>query len=365
MASTRIKLMKSALGTMHTLGVHTMLRPLSQGMGLIFTLHRVRPQAERDAQLGEFPGFDPNGLLEITPEFLDTTITLLQDQGLALVSLDEAVEAIRNPAIRKGRFAVFTFDDGYIDNRDHALPVLEAHDVPAMLYIPSSYPQGEGELWWVALEEMIRGAQTLARPDQPDLGEQPLHTAEEKLAFHLSLYWALRDMDQDSQRDVIRTMAQSRNYDLQALCRRLVLSTQALLDLNKHRLITLGAHTVTHRAIARLSPQEAMREMVEGADWLEETFGERPKHFAFPYGDPGSADTRDFALAREAGFATAVTTRKGMIHPEHSDHLFALPRVSLNGEFQQSHYVELFASGAPFMLADKVRQWLSLPARQA
>jgi peptidoglycan/xylan/chitin deacetylase (PgdA/CDA1 family) len=365
MSSTRIKLMKGALGTMHTLGVHTMLRPLSEGIGVIFTLHRVRPQAELDEQLGAFPGYNPNGLLEITPEFLDTTITLLKNDGLAIISLDEAVEAIRNPAIRDGRFAVLTFDDGYIDNRDHALPVLEAHDVPATIYVPSDYPQGKGELWWVALEEIIRDAHSLTRHDIPDLGEQPLRTAEDKLAFHLATYWAMRAMGQDRQRDMIRTMAKNANYDLDALCRRLILSTEELRAFQEHRLISLGAHTVTHRAIARLSPEEAMREMVDGADWLEETYGERPRHFSFPYGDPGSADTRDFDLACEAGFQTAVTTRKGMIDVEHKDHLFGLPRVSLNGEFQQSHYVQLFASGAPFMLANKVKQLFSLPGRQA
>ncbi|MEO0383068.1 MAG: polysaccharide deacetylase family protein [Pseudomonadota bacterium] len=356
MASTRVKLMKGALGTMHTLGVHALLRPLSEGLGMILTLHRVRPADELDAKLGAFPAFNPNGLLEVTPEFLDAALELLKAQGLAIISLDEAMEAIKNPVIRKGRFAVFTFDDGYIDNRDHALPVLETHNAPAMLYMPSSYAQGKGELWWVALEEMIRAADTLLRPDQPETGEQSVRTAQEKLAFYLDVYWTLRAMSQNDQRACIRQMAKDQSYDLDALCRHLILSTPELQALNAHPLITIGAHTVTHRAIAQLSPDEAIQEMVEGADWLEETLGHRPKHFSFPYGDPGSADTRDYGLAREAGFETAVTTRKGMLFADHKDHMFGLPRVSLNGDYQQERYIELFASGAPFLLANKFRK---------
>jgi len=356
MTPTRVRLMKGALGTMHALGVHSMLRPFSEGLGMILTLHRVRPAEELDAELGAFPTFNPNGLLEITPDFLDAALEALKAQGLAIIGLDEAIEAIKNPVIQKGRFAVFTFDDGYIDNRDHALPVLEAHSAPAMIYMPSAFPQGKGELWWVALEEMIRAADALMPPDQPEMGEQSVRTAEEKIAFYCDVYWSLRAMGQDEQRACIRQMADEQRYDLEALCRRLILTTAELQDVSAHRLITIGAHTVTHRSIGRLSPAEAMQEMVEGADWLEETLGHRPKHFSFPYGDPCSASERDYELAREAGFETAVTTRKGMLYNDHKDHLFGLPRVSVNGDYQQERYIELFASGAPFLLANKFRK---------
>ncbi|MFK7791619.1 MAG: polysaccharide deacetylase family protein [Devosiaceae bacterium] len=356
MASTRLKLMKGALGAMHALRMHDVLRPVAQGMGMILTMHRVRPAGQLDAELGAYPGFNPNGLLEITPDFLDAALDAIKAQGLEIVSLDEAIEALRNPAIKTTRFAVVTFDDGYIDNRDHALPVLEAHDAPAMMYMPSTYPQGKGELWWVAIEEMIRAASVLVRPDQRDFGAVSVRTAEEKLAFYLDFYWALRAMGQDEQRACIREMAADEGYDMDALCRRVILSTPDFKAFAKHTLITIGAHTVTHRAIARLSPQDAMLEMIEGAEWLEKTLGQRPEHFAFPYGDPGSADQRDYGLAREAGFASAVTTRKGMLFAEHKDHLFGLPRVSLNGDYQQQRYIELFTSGAPFLLANKFKK---------
>lgn len=356
MSSTRVKLMKSALGTMHSLGMHNMLRPLSEGLGMILTLHRVRPVDELGVELVDHPLFDPNGLLEVTPDFLDATLELLKVQGLKLISLDEAMEAIHSPTVQQGRFAVLTFDDGYIDNADHALPVLEAHDAPATIYMPSDYPQGRGELWWVALEEMIRQADSITRPDEPQYGPQSVRTTAEKNDFYLDFYWALREMSQDDQRANIRTVAVEQNYSIDALCRRLILSTPELKAINEHPLITIGAHTVTHRAMARLSAEEAMLEMVEGANWLEQTLGARPKHFSFPYGDAGSAGPRDYKLAQNAGFETAVTTRKGMLYPDHKDHMFALPRVSLNGEFQHSRYIELFASGAPFLLANRFKK---------
>lgn len=95
--------------------------------------------------------------------------------------------------------------------------------------------------------------------------------------------------------------------------------------------------------------------MVGSAGRIEQVLGQRPAHFSFPYGDEGSAGPRDFALAREAGFKTAVTTRKGMLFPAHRRHLTALPRVSLNGEYQSLTYTALYLSGAPFALWNQRR----------
>jgi peptidoglycan/xylan/chitin deacetylase (PgdA/CDA1 family) len=352
----RTGLMKTGLTALSVTGTHKLMKSVSQGLGLILTMHRVRPQHELDATLGAFPQFNPNGLLEITPEFLDTAISALKADGLSLVSLDEAVEALKSPVVRKGRFAALTFDDGFIDNRDHALPVLEAHNAPGMLYMPSDYPQGKGDVWWVALEEMIREASMLVRPDRPADGPQSVETAQQKLAVYMAAYWALRALPQDDKRARIHQMAADQGYDMQALCRRLILSTSDFKAYAQHPLISVGAHTMTHRAVSRLDPQRAMEELVGGADWLESVLGDRPKHFAFPYGDPGSAGPRDYQLARDAGFESAVTTRKGMLFHEHRDHLFGLPRVSLNGDYQHQRYVEVFASGAPFLLANKFKK---------
>src|ERR1044071_8707141 len=77
------------------------LRPVAQGVGVILTFHHVRPWRERD--------FAPNRLLEITPEFLDRTLTILRETGFETVSLDEVPERLA----RDGgpRFAALTFDD--------------------------------------------------------------------------------------------------------------------------------------------------------------------------------------------------------------------------------------------------------------
>jgi peptidoglycan/xylan/chitin deacetylase (PgdA/CDA1 family) len=80
------------------------------------------------------------------------------------------------------------------------------------------------------------------------------------------------------------------------------------------------------------------------------------RHLAYPVGDPTSAGAREFALAREAGFLTAVTTRPGHLFPEHAGHLHALPRVSLNGLHQTQGALRALLSGVPFWLWNRGRR---------
>jgi peptidoglycan/xylan/chitin deacetylase (PgdA/CDA1 family) len=79
---------------------------------------------------------------------------------------------------------------------------------------------------------------------------------------------------------------------------------------------------------------------------LHAALGQRPDHLAYPVGDPTSAGPREFRIAAELGFRTAVTTRPGVLFRAHRDHMTALPRISVNGEYQQQRYLKVLMSGA-------------------
>ena len=61
----------------------------------------------------------------------------------------------------------FTLDDGYRDNRDFTLPVLREFDAPATIYVASDFADGEGRLWWIALEEVIAKSDHARGDDRP------------------------------------------------------------------------------------------------------------------------------------------------------------------------------------------------------
>ena len=112
-------------------------------------------------------------------------------------------------------------------------------------------------------------------------------------------------------------------------------------------LVTIGAHTVNHLMLAKL-PKES-RALGNGFEPLGHRGGARGAAAAFVLSVSairGSAGAREFEIAAELGFKTAVTTRPGVLFPEHAQHLTALPRISLNGDYQRLRYVRVLLSGA-------------------
>lgn len=347
MGSMKSDMLRAGLSAMYYSCAHKLLAPYAGGTGLIFMLHRVLPDPPRD--------FAPNRILQVTPTFLDGVIAQVREAGLDIISLDEAVERLRRGG-GAGRFACFTLDDGYRDNLLNAYPVFKRHGAPFAIYVPSDFPSGEGELWWIALEEVIATNDALAA--KLDDGEVAfcLRTTADKWAAFERIYAWLRLVDEDRQRSFVRDLCAGNGIDLKGLCNSLIMSWDEIRELAADPLVTIGAHTVGHYALAKLTPSRARREMAEGAERQAQELGARPRHLSYPYGDQASAGPRDFAIAAELGFKTAVTSRKGLVFPEHRDHLTALPRVSLNGDYQSLTFTRLYLSGAPFALWNRFRK---------
>jgi peptidoglycan/xylan/chitin deacetylase (PgdA/CDA1 family) len=120
------------------------------------------------------------------------------------------------------------------------------------------------------------------------------------------------------------------------------------------QLCTLGAHTVHHYELAKLPAEQARSEIEMSLKVLEAQFGRRPRHLSYPIGGPSSAGPREYAMARELGMRSAVTTIPGGLYRQHRKTLTALPRVSLNGLFQARRYMDVFAAPAVFTMMGKV-----------
>jgi peptidoglycan/xylan/chitin deacetylase (PgdA/CDA1 family) len=162
------------------------------------------------------------------------------------------------------------------------------------------------------------------------------------------MYRYLRSMKTDEEvRKAVRDLAACHRVDMAAVCRDLCMDWQEIIDLAADPLCTIGAHTVNHMMLKKVSNDSTVRaEMEMSRAVLEAALGARPQHLAYPVGDPTSAGPREFRIAAELGFKTAVTTRPGVLFKAHRDHLMALPRISVNGEFQRQRYVKVLMSGA-------------------
>jgi peptidoglycan/xylan/chitin deacetylase (PgdA/CDA1 family) len=104
---------------------------------------------------------------------------------------------------------------------------------------------------------------------------------------------------------------------------------------------------------------DATQEIADSVARVSKELGKPCRHFSYPYGDEGSAGEREFEIARSLGIETAVTTRKGLINQSHAQAMTALPRLSLNGDFQDQRFVKVLLSGLPFAMRGTVKRALA------
>lgn len=340
-------LFKAGLDTLHAVGVQRWLAPFTGGRGSILMLHQVRPSGG--------PGFAPNAHLEVTPDFLDLVISRVRASGADIVSMDEVAERLAAPPDDR-RFVAFTLDDGYRDNLDHALPVFRRHACPFTLYVASDFAAHRGMLWWKVVEEAIRRSGRLRTmvagvPGMIDIADP----VDKDRAFG-AICADLRRAGEPTRNRVVRDLAADAGFDAMSLCAQLCLGWDDLARVAAEPLATIGAHTRSHPILSMLGRDEARMEISAGLWEVESRICRKVDHFAYPFGDRAAAGPREFAMVKDQGFRTGVTTRRGVLHDWHTAQLECLPRVSLNGHFQAARYVDLYLSGAPFALANGFRE---------
>ena len=348
MSSLRDHIIRTGLGTLSVTGLHHLLKPFFGGAGAIFMLHHVRP--------GRNDAFQPNRLLEITPEFLRTTLAYLRREKIDLITLDEMRRRLLKGDTRR-RFACFTFDDGYRDNRDHALPVMQEFGAPFTVYVASDFAAGTGRLWWVALERLIARNDHLSLTLDGAQHEFDTATPEAKQKTFARLnQWVVANPDDRAASQAIGIWCRQYGIDVAAISAELCMSWDELRAFSSNPLVEIGAHTITHCNLAKQIEATARAEMHDSRTRIETELARKVAHFAYPYGYASAAGAREFVMAQNLGFSTAVTTRPGMIFPEHAKHLTALPRISLNGNYPEARFLPALTSGAATALWNRFRR---------
>ena len=345
MASPAI--LRACLEIIHYTGLSQLVRPAFQGLGSIFCFHHICPGG------GLQTGFAPNSKLECTPEFLREIIELVRRRGMETLSLADAVERTRNPKPGQKPFAVFTLDDGYKDNMFYGQPMFDKLDCPYTVFVAPQIVDGSCELWWRALELAIAKSNRFNFSIADEAFDLEIETENQKWSAFDLLVAKLAKMPEYAQRETTRAMAAQFGIDLQKYCNSVAMTWEEIRQLNKDPLCTIGAHTMNHYAVAKLSAEDSKYELEQSKKIIEHELGETVRFFAYPYGDEPAAGPRDFAIAHKAGFEASVTTRKGTVFEGHAKHMQALPRIMVSGRYQKIRYIDALISGAPTALLNK------------
>jgi peptidoglycan/xylan/chitin deacetylase (PgdA/CDA1 family) len=344
----RSTIIRTGLETLYFSGAHLLMRPFFAGVGAILMLHHVRP--------GRADEFQPNQLLEVTPEFLEQTVAWLREQAIDIVPLDEMRRRLEERDFRR-RFACITLDDGYRDNKVWAYPIFKRYEAPFTVFVPTSFPERAGKLWWLALELAIARNDRIVVRVGDEEEAFACATARQKSEAYNRVYWQLRDLPhEDDIHARIDALAARYRIDVPALREELCMDWDEIRALAADPLATIGAHTVNHVMLAKASDEVARAELERGRETVEAQLDREVAHLAYPYGGRDIVGTREFRLAAACGYRTAVTTRPGVLFPEHREQMMALPRISLNGQFQSRRHLKVLMSGAATALANGFRR---------
>lgn len=331
------------LKTIGSSGLARAVQPIFGGLGAVLMFHHVGHRAPSY--------FGGNDHLSIRPEFLSKLLDEFRQECIDIVSLEEAVWRMHSGQSTQP-FVAFTFDDGYRDNIETAYPILQSFRVPFTLFVCSGFVDRTVPIWWLSLEQIIQAHNVIElKVAEKRHVLQCIGKNEKRRSFE-QVVKIMNAVSDEQQHETMQLLYDDTGHDAIALVDREMSTWDMLSKLNKDPLVTIGAHTRSHPFLSKLSAEKANHEMIESRDRIKEMLRVTPEFFAYPYGFEGAVGAREVALAKEAGFKAAFTTRKGLLSAEHIDHAWTLPRVSINGHYQNMAAMRGLLSGLPFFVAN-------------
>lgn len=174
---------------------------------IILTYHRV-------ANISE----DPHQLA-VSPQIFHNQLKYLKENYI-VISLDQLINHIKNRTVKR-KMIVITFDDGYTDNLQNALPTLEKFEIPATIFVSSGHIDTRSFYW----------------DDNADpVCDRPMTKAE-------------------------------------------------LAKISENKLISIGGHTLSHLHTPTLAKEKKITEIGEDKNKLEKYCNKEIKSFSFPFGE--------------------------------------------------------------------------------
>jgi peptidoglycan/xylan/chitin deacetylase (PgdA/CDA1 family) len=254
--------------------------------------------------------------MKISEGKLDALLAALREAGYGTLTVTGMVDALERGE-RPADKVVLTFDDGYRDNLDRLLPILQRHGATATVYVQTGPMQGtlnwlHHYFWFIHREGPHRLGALLAEQLrhaklETDLTALPADPVAAEYQLKRVLKYELAAEDRDR---ILEEAFRAIGGDDARLARAVYLGPEECRALDRAG-VELGAHTVNHLVLSSLDAQR-QREEIEGsqrdlAGWL----GHDVPSFAYPYGRTWDYNPDTLAILRELGFRSAITAMPG------------------------------------------------------
>ena len=328
------------------------VRPIFGGAGVILMFHRILPAESRPRVYGR-------ANLEVTPEVLEETIQYFAQRNYSVYSPDDLYKFLTNAKKADKPFILFTFDDGYVDNLIYAHPIFKKHNIPFTINVSTCFPERTAVLWWYLLEDLILSRERLIFEHEDKTYDFDCASQEGKARAYASTRKLFKFANVQGREQLTKSVLLANSLDLLQKIEEVALNWNQLKQLASDPLVTLSAHTANHYVLSCLSDEEVRYEIFESKRILESKLDKQIDHFAYPFGNRREAQEREFRIAAECGFKTAMTTRTGSIFSAHNVHLMNLPRYDVN-QIALPRDLDLVTSGALSMGVNRLQRVITV-----
>lgn len=302
-------------------GIGSLLRRLRPWKGLlVLNYHRIGDAASSPLDSGVFSA---------TQDQFDEQLGWLKSNA-DVIGLDDLDGAVGGSS---GRFVLITFDDGYLDNYELALPVLKRHGVPATFFITTGFIDGRRVAWWDEIAWMVKHAERghwprrmLVNGPRPDWSAEQMPIVIQKL---LQLYKSLPNGEGPAFLDEIAQATASGRCAMTSDSAPWM-SWEQIRELQSAGQ-SIGAHTVTHPVLARCSREQQRAEITGSKRRIEDVLKRPVTAFSYPVGTADAFTIETEELMREAGIRWAFNFQGGYVDATRAQSAdrFSLPRIAM------------------------------------
>jgi peptidoglycan/xylan/chitin deacetylase (PgdA/CDA1 family) len=307
-----------AFGRLGLLGLLERVAASMRPALVVLTYHRI-------AEPGADPFYDP--VISATPESFRAQVEWLRDH-VRLLTIDGLIARLQAGSSWREPAALVTFDDGYRDNFEVAVPILRERNTPATFFLPTAFLESPRLPWWDEVAYVIKRtpARRLVLERNPAGGGAPplaidLGTTPRSAAI-LTVIRAFLDETIGDERTFLDQLAARAEVDVDnpSLARALFTNWDQVRRLAvSDPGLTIGSHAHSHHKLAGLDDDSQRFELAESKHILETRLGRTVTALAYPYGWPGTYTARTKALAAETGYRLAFASREGVNRPNSLD----------------------------------------------
>lgn len=225
------------------------------------------------------------------------------------ISLSDALTALEYGELPE-RAVCVTFDDGYANNEELAMPILTRLGIPATVFVSTNFLNG-GRMWNDSVIEALRiaeGEELDLRLSGLGLGCYPIRTVEEKRKAAGVIIREIKHWPPEKRAEAVTSIESM----VDSLPTNIMMTDDQVRSLKKNG-VAIGAHTKSHPILSTLDLDLVRQEVMGSKQYLESILGSEVRYFAYPNGRPGVdylMEHRD--IVEIAGFDAAVSTSWGV-----------------------------------------------------